>query len=87
MYILNPLMTANFFHLILGTEVLATKYIMDVILNDIKLNNQKLDQVHIDDELKSKYKKLDNTRREQINWSLLKALTFAYLIRSPIITR
>ncbi|XP_017767339.1 PREDICTED: uncharacterized protein LOC108555960 [Eufriesea mexicana] len=81
-YILSPLMAAYCFRLILGNEVLATKYIMNVILNDVKLNNEKLPQIHIDNTLKSKYIKLNNMQKEELNWSLLKALTFGYFIKS-----
>lgn len=79
-YVLQALASARFFKLTLGREVLASEYVIKTILNDTERDNKELQDVCIDDELKRKYLTRNSDDREQMGWSLLKALTFARLV-------
>lgn len=86
LYILKSQTTAQFFKLKIGSETIATNYVLEKILNetetDENLKQQTKMQIYINNEIKQKYIKKIAEEREQIGWSLLTALTFAYLVKN-----
>lgn len=79
-YVLHPLASARFFNLMIGQEVIASEYVTKVILNDVETDKKEAQDVRINNELKKKYMDKEPDHREQMGWSLLKALTFVRLV-------
>lgn len=53
---------------------------MKKLLSDTDINDETLQRVSIDEKLKRKYNKMCSDEKEQIGWSLLKALTFMFIV-------
>ena len=53
---------------------------MKKILSDTDVDDKILQRVNVDEKLKRKYNKMFTDEKEQIGWSLLKALTFMCIV-------
>ncbi|KOX78196.1 Transcription elongation factor, mitochondrial [Melipona quadrifasciata] len=80
LYLLKSFASARYFHLMIGSEAISANYIMKKILSDTDVNNEILQRVNVDEKLKRKYNEMFTDEKEQIGWSLLKALTFMCII-------
>ncbi|KAK9305977.1 hypothetical protein QLX08_003210 [Tetragonisca angustula] len=80
LYLLKSFSSARYFHLIIGSEAISTDYIMKKILSDTDVDDKILQRVNVDEKLKRKYNKMFTDEKEQIGWSLLKALTFMCIV-------
>ncbi|KAK1132399.1 hypothetical protein K0M31_016508 [Melipona bicolor] len=80
LYLLKSSASARYFHLIIGSEAISANYVMKKILSDTDVNDKMLQRVNVDEKLKRKYNEMFTDEKEQIGWSLLKALTFMCII-------
>lgn len=79
-YILNHRVTSRFFNMIIGTEIISTDYILKMKEDYIIMKyGEKPIQIYLNDIIKINYKLASVAEKEQINWSLLKALAFLEL--------
>ncbi|XP_043512276.1 uncharacterized protein LOC122529857 isoform X2 [Frieseomelitta varia] len=80
LYLLKSFASARYFHLTIGSEAVSTDYIMKKILSDTDVDDEILQRVNVDEKLKRKYNKMFTDEKEQIGWSVLKALTFMCIV-------
>ncbi|CAD1478950.1 unnamed protein product, partial [Heterotrigona itama] len=80
LYLLKSSASARYFHLIVGSEAISANYVMKKILSDTDINDETLQRVSVDEKLKRKYNKMLSDEKEQVGWSLLKALTFMFIV-------
>nr|XP_031825842.1 transcription elongation factor, mitochondrial-like [Nomia melanderi] len=73
-YILHPKTTARWFKMIVGSEAISTEPIVTSLLENEEGYNGI--SVSISEKIKNDYMEMNKPEREQINWSLLKAITF-----------
>lgn len=82
-FVMCPNSSAKNFHLIVGNEVVSADCIMKTFFSEyyeMDGINGKKEQLHISESLKDKYREQTPVIREQMSWSLLKALTFIKLL-------
>ncbi|XP_017789537.1 PREDICTED: uncharacterized protein LOC108571891 [Habropoda laboriosa] len=82
LYVLKPQTSAHFFNLVVGKEVVASKYIIQRIFDQSNIDNKQFQYIHISDELREYFLMEMPEQQEQLGWSLLKALTCTHLLKS-----
>ncbi|XP_076281654.1 uncharacterized protein LOC143209620 [Lasioglossum baleicum] len=80
-YVLNTHSTAHWYNLFVGNEIISTDYAMKTLLNSEDIAQTDKLYASMNTELLDKYTKAEVDKREQINWSLLKALLFLRLAK------
>ncbi|XP_078040022.1 uncharacterized protein LOC144471642 [Augochlora pura] len=81
-YILQSYFSANWFDLFIGNEVISTDCIMKELLTTNSDTNKL--NISISPTLKVKYMELANAKRDQVIWSLLKAISFLCVVEEKI---
>ncbi|XP_076380908.1 uncharacterized protein LOC117220215 isoform X3 [Megalopta genalis] len=71
----------KWFGLIVGQEIVSSEYIMKKLL-DVSAQTANKPHISINSELKFKYMKLPDIERDQVSWSLLKAVSFLHTIET-----
>ncbi|CAK9816943.1 hypothetical protein ANTPLA_LOCUS9180 [Anthophora plagiata] len=80
-YVLKSQTSAQFFNLLVGKEVIATKYIIGKVFDNSKIKAKPFEGLYVNDKLRSKFANVTPEQQEQIGWSLLKAITCMYLLK------
>ncbi|XP_076380907.1 uncharacterized protein LOC117220215 isoform X2 [Megalopta genalis] len=80
-YVLHTFFAAKWFGLIVGQEIVSSEYIMKKLL-DVSAQTANKPHISINSELKFKYMKLPDIERDQVSWSLLKAVSFLHTIET-----
>ncbi|KAG7205398.1 hypothetical protein KM043_007392 [Ampulex compressa] len=78
-FTLRHRLSAHFIGLVLGTEVISAKYIIEKLVNPQQEEPQfitPMPAIILSEDMKNMYKQMNALKREQMGWALLKAITF-----------